>query len=820
MKFTRSGFSGAIWMDIRQVVRQIRKSALFSGVVILLLAAGLGTSTAIFSTVRAVLLTPLPYVDSERLVQIVSRWPKTGDQNEWSAPFRDALDWKATVPAFEDIAMYRYALLNLTDGSQPESLYGVKSTANLFPMLGIQPSIGRWFSAEEDRPDRTHVVILSYDLWRRRFDANPRIIGKVIHLNTEGYEVVGVMPANFNFPMKLAAKVHLPTDQMQFWIPVGADITKEQHGNPNAGVIARLKPSVPPATAAAELEGSCRVLETQYPVTNRGLSAALFSLRSHTVSQVNAPLLALLVATGLILLLTCANIAALLLAKGESNAHELAVRMALGGSFWQVARIPLLQGVILSLCGCLIAIPASAALLRLLISVSPINVPRLPDTRIDPGAIAFGIALSFICGLAVGGLNAFQVLKRSPREALSEGPKSSAGHLPTRLRSSLVIGQVALAVVLVAGAGLMLRTFINLLSVDAGYKPDHVIYAVNVLPPALYRDHAAVELFYKKTLDRLRASPGVQSAAIASGFPLVGQYNTIQVQAAPTKTGDTSKLNADFNEVSPGYIETLGIPVLRGRTIDDNDTAQTANVAVIDGELAKRLWPGQDPLGKLLNIDDPVKPVWRQVIGIIGQTRNRSLDSPPRPNIYIPAAQSMGGINFIVVKSQASPEKAAVLLKNIVSGVDPNQSVFFTQSMSDLVQSSIATRRFLFIALMFFATASLILSATGIYGLVSFIAASRSREVGIRIALGATRMHIAGLVVTQSLRLVTIGIASGLLGSLILSRSLSNLLFGISWVDIQTYLITALLLTFVSIVAAVIPAFRSALLPPMRALRY
>ena len=348
--------------DLRQTIRQVCKAPAFSASVVLVLAAGFGISVAVFSVVRNVLLSPLPYNEPHRLIQIVSWWPKTGDQTHWSAPLRDAVDWKSSVPALRDLAIYRYNLANLTGIGPAESSYGLRVSANLMPMLGVRPQLGSWFSAEYDRPGSAHVIMLSDDLWRRRFHADRYIVGKTIHLDSEGYEVVAVMPKGFNFPLKLGTTALLPTDQMQYWVPLPIDLGKEERGNPNAGVIARLKPGVSLAEAQNQLDAACLRLQQEFPATNSGLSAHLSSLREQTVRQTNTPLLALLAAAGLIVLLTCANIASLLLARGESKSAELAIRMALGGTASRIARLPILQSILLCGCGGLLGIPLAIAI--------------------------------------------------------------------------------------------------------------------------------------------------------------------------------------------------------------------------------------------------------------------------------------------------------------------------------------------------------------------------------------------------------------------------------------------------------------------------
>jgi putative ABC transport system permease protein len=806
--------------DLRIACRQMYKTPVFTTTVVLVLAVGLGVSVAIFSIARKVLLSPLPYNQPDRLVQVVSQWPRTGDQNDWSAPLRDAIDWKTSVPAFQDVAIYRYNLVNLTGSGEPESLYGLRVTGNLLPMLGIRPQLGNWFSSEYERPGNTHVILLSDDLWRRRFHSDPDIVGKTIHLDSEGYEVVGVMPTGFNFPLRLGTTAQLPTDQMQYWMPLTVDLAKEQHGTPNAGVIARLKPGAALGEALAQLQNACGMLQREYPETNRDLSARLSSLRQQTTRQVNAPLLALLAATALILLLACSNIASLLLARGESRASELAVRIALGGSASRVARLPMLQGILLCCLGCLLGLPVAMASMRFLLHLAPVDVPRLANASIDFEAVLFATALALLCGIFVGGLNALQVMNRSPREVLSDASRTSIGRPRTKLRSSLVVSQVALAVILITGAGLLLRTFVNLRSTDIGYRADHVYYGVTVLPPSRYFQFEQRQLFFKQVLDRLRSTPGVEAAAVSTGFPLVGQYDSVKAQSKQSaRNAHDLGISADFNAVSTGYLGAMGVRLLRGRFVTETDTAATPKVAVVDENLASGLWPGENPLGQLINTNDPVKPVWRQVVGVVAPMHNRSLDVAARPGIFVPLDQTTGYVNFIVAKTPANSKEASRLLKNTVASVDSNQGVFFIQSLPDLIANTVAVRHFLFVLLAFFGGAALALSTLGIYGLISFIAASRTREVGIRMALGATRGNIGSLIVSQGIRLALLGEGVGILASAALGHLLSSLLYGVRSFDVETILLTVAILGIATTTATLIPAYRSIRVRPMTALR-
>ncbi|MGA7258626.1 MAG: ADOP family duplicated permease [Terracidiphilus sp.] len=815
-----AGWMEGLRSDLRLACRQLGKAPGFAVVVVLMMAAGIGVSTAIFSIVRNVLLRPLPYRDPGRLVQLVTMSRKTGEQGRWTAPLRDAYDWKTMAPAFRDVAGYRYSLLNLRSGGQVETLYGSAVEANVLPMLGVRPQLGQWFAEGSDWPGAAHQVILSDDMWRREFNADPRIVGKTLQMDNEGYLVLGVMPRGFNFPLRLATSAALPTDQMQYWVPLGLDVAHLPHGDASSGVIARLKDGVTLDQAQEQLQAACLRLEEQYPATNKDLSAVVRSLRQQTVLPVNAPLLALFWAAALVALLTCANIASLLLARGESRAGELAVRMALGGGYWQVARLPLLQGVVVCACGCVLGVPLAMGVLKLLLRLSPIDVPRLANSNIDGRALLFAAGLALLSSIFVGGFNALQVLRRSPQEVLAGSARGYVGQPRTRLRSSMAVIQIALAVVLVSGAGLMLRTFRNLLSADTGYHASHVYYGVTVLRHSRYPQFEQQELFFQKLLNELRAAPGVEAAAVSTGMPFVRQYDGASFEARESARGERgSQLVGDSNSVSPEYMEMMGVKLLAGRLIRESDTADSPKVVVVDQTLANALWPGQSAIGHFLNVDDPAKPVWRQVVGIIAPTRNHSLDEAAFPGVFLPLAQTTGYANFVVVKSHASTAQVAQLLRSAVARLDADQGVFFVQSFSGLIEDTVAVRRFLFIVLAFFGAAALLLAALGIYGLISFIALSRTREVGIRMALGATRADIGKLVVAQGIRLTVMGVAAGVLAFALLGRLLSGLLFGVLSFDAATIAFAAATLGSAAAIAALIPAWRSTRVQPIAALR-
>lgn len=806
--------------DLRQVCRQLGKAPGFAAVVIAMMAMGLGVSTAIFSIVRNVLLNPLPYRDPGRLMQVVSMDSKTGQPLHWTAPLRDAYDWKTMVPAFADVAGYRYSLLNLRSGGQTETLYGSAVAANLLPMLGVRPQLGQWFAEGADRPGAARQVILSDDMWRREFRADPKIVGKSLQMDDESYLIVGVMPKGFNFPLRLATTALLPTDQMQYWVPLPLDLAKWKHGDASSGVIARLRDGMTLEQAQEQLQAACRRIAEQYPETNTDLSAILRSLRQQTVQAVSAPLMALFAAAALLALLACTNIASLLLARGEARAGELAVRMALGGGRWQVARLPLLQGVVVCAAGCALGVPLAMGVLKLLLQMSPIDVPRLANSSIEWRALLFAAGLALLSSVFVGGFNAMQVLRRSPHEVLSGSSRGYVGQPRTRLRSTLAVIQIALAVVLVSGAGLMLRTFRNLLSTDTGYRADHVYYGVTVLRHSRYAQFEQQEPFFRKLLDELRATPGIESAAVSTGMPFVGQYDGALMQARESPaTEPGAGLIGDSNAVTPEYLEMMGVKLIAGRLIQETDAADSPKVVVVDQTLANALWPGRSAIGHFLNVDDPAKPVWRQVVGVIAPTRNHSLDVAAYPSVFLPQVQTTGLANFTVIKSQASTAQVAQMLRSAVASLDAGQGVFFVQSFSDLTADTIAVRRFLFLVLAFFGASALLLAALGIYGLISFLAASRTREVGIRMALGATRGHIGRLVVAQGVRLTLIGIAAGVLAFALLGRLLAGMLYGVPSFDAETVAFASATLASASAIAALIPAWCSTRVQPVTALR-
>jgi putative ABC transport system permease protein len=809
------------WMlDVRSFLRQAVHNPGFTLSVVIVLALGVGISAAMFSIVQVVLLKPLPYPNPRQLVQLESLTRKTGEKYTGVA-YADIMSWQEQSHNFSGMGAYRFSLLNFGRAGQPEALYGLSVSWRVLPLLGVPPALGRWFQPEEDRPGHTHEVILSDDLWQRSLHSDPHVVGTTIRLNNEDYEVIGVMPPGFNFPDRLATSAHLPTTQMQFWRPLGADLSKEVHGSGHAAGIARLKDGVAFDQGVAELDAVSKRLEAEFPQTNSGLGATAIPLFDASVGSVRPALIMLSAAIGLILLIACANLASLLLARGESRRQESTVRLALGASSWRMLRLVITEAQMLAAAGWVTGCMVAVVILRLLLRLAPVNTPRIANARIDLSVVLFAAGLTFILGLFLSIAPMLQLLRRDPAQVLSEAVRgSSTGRGRVRVRNSLVVGEIALALLLVSGTGLLLRSFVNLTSVDLGFSPNKVAMSVISLSSAKYPKRDDKILFFHNLLDRLAAVPGVEVAAASLGLPVSGQYFDAQVRVeGRSPAGSAADLHTDFNEVSPGYFDALSIPLREGRKFTNQDTADSPLVAVIDEQMAHDLWPHEDALGKRISIEESGSLLWREVVGVVGTTRNYALDQPAQPGMYVPAPQGARAPVFIVVRSSGSPDEAIRRVRETVTGIDPEQPLFLASSMPTLLADSISNRQFMLTLLASFGISSLVLAALGIFGVISYTVAQRVREIGIRMALGAQRTDVVKMVLVQALFLIGCGLTIGMTAFLLTSQLLRSFFFGVSGHDPLVLAIVLLCLTLVSVSAAYLPARRAASIDPLRALR-
>ena len=812
-----------MFQDLRYGIRMLLKTPAFTFVAILSLAIGIGANTAIFSIVKSVLIEPLPFAQPDLLLQARYHDQSTGTEDDWVA-HRDLVDWQERSQSFERIGAYRYAMLNFAQDSQPEAIWGLNVTYELLPALGVEPAMGRYFLQEEDQPGRNRVIILSDDLWRRRFAATPDIIGQTIRLSGEGYTVVGVMPPGFNFPLKLATDVRVPSRQMGFWTALGADGNAQSRRNTNCNAILQLKPGIRAERAQAEIDSIAAQLAHEYPETNARRGLRLISLKDQTVGDAHTALVVLLGAVGLVLLMVCANIANLLLARADGRRKEMAIRQALGANRWRLARQALTESLLLASIGGAAGVAFTAWSLKLLLKLSPQNIPRLAESRIDAGALGFALAVTALAGLLFGAFPAW----RASRLNLNEGLKRSASNLSARrasLRSpgnALVTLEIALALALTLGAGLLLNSFARLMRVDPGFRAEGALAAIIVLPRTQYPDASSNIAFFRSVVERLEATPGVEAAGLSNSLPMSGHGNGayLQIEGRERPAADDPSMISAMHLVSPNYLGALGIPLLRGRLLTAHDTADTPAIAVINETAAERFWFGEDPIGKRFRFEQADgREVWRQVVGVVRATHLRRLDELPIAEVYVPIEQTSGRADILVARSAMPQARLAAALRQAVAEVDKDQPVFLTMSMEDLLADSVARQRFSLLVLGVFSALSLLLAALGIYGVVSYGVVQQTREIGIRIALGAQSGDVLRMVVARSMQPVIIGAITGLLAAMTFSRVLASLLYGVTATDPITFAAVSLLLLMVALLACYVPARNATKVDPMTALR-
>lgn len=807
--------------DVRYGLRMLRRSPGFSAVAVLTLALGIGSNVAIFSIVRAVLQPPLPFANPGRLVQIEVRNTKTGAVEPF-AFVRDWADWRDQNRSLQNIGLYRFSLLTASESDQPEALYGVAASASLLPTLGVAPLLGRYFSPEQDVPGNDHFVMLSYDLWQRRYGGDLAIVGKSIRLVGRGatlWQVVGVMPRNFNFPLAIPTSVNPPRRQMAYWIAAGVDARAQKRDGQGCGAIARLRPGVTLQQARADLDGIAARLAAEFPQTNGDRGVSVTSLPEALQGKARPILLMVLLATGLVVLIACANVASMLLARSAARARETAIRLALGAGRGRLVRQWTTETLLLALMGGALGLELANVSRAFLVSLAPPDLPGIEHVRIDFAVLAFTVGVSLLAGLIFGVAPGWHASRTDPQPAL-RGGRGSVGPERRWSRDLLVTGEVALAVLLTVAAGLMIKSFAKLMAVDQGYRADRVLTAIIVLMDGSYPDRAGKVDFYRRLLDELRRIPGVESAGAVTGVPLSGNIpgSSVHIEGAP-ETG-AAQTWSSILPASTDYFATLGIPVLRGRSWTRQEAEGTRLLAVVNNLAAERFWPGQDPLGKRVRIDAQTGSPWLEVIGVVEATRDGSLDTPAGPTVYQPMEQ--GGPftpQFLAVRTSADAAAFAGPLRAAVARVDPRQPVFLVTSMQALQNNSASERRFSVVTLGAFGALALLLAAVGIYGVVSYSVARRTQEIGVRMALGARTGDVARMVLGQGLRTTVAGVAIGVAGAFALTRGMATLLYGVKATDASIFVGVPALLAAVELLACYLPARRAARVDPVEALR-
>jgi putative ABC transport system permease protein len=809
-------FKHTLIQDIRYAIRTLRKQPAFTAVVVLTLALGIGVNAAIFSVVNAVLLRPLPFSQSEQLVTVRMANPRMGGDN-MPLCVADFLDWRAQNQVFQDVAAYTDNWVSLTGNREPERLKGVGVTAGFFSTLRVTPLLGRTFSPGEDAPNGPPLVILSQRLWQRSFGSDPQIIGKPITLNGRSRTVVGVMADSFAFP---------PTDEQS--LPGDIDVWVLQTLTPPTRRgpyylrgIARLKPDASLQQANADLNNIALRIRQNNPVTNAETTFVSRSLKDAIVGDVGRTLFVLFGAVAFVLLIASLNVANLSLSRAASRGSEIAIRIALGAGRRRIVRQLLTESLLLATAGAAGSVLLGWWGIELLRTIGSNNLPRLNEVSIDARVLAFTAFLSLVSCLLFGLVPAWQASRVGLSQYLSKAPQArSGGPTWSRTRKLLVIAEVALSIVLLAGAGLMLNSFLRLKHVSPGFAPERILTTEISLPSTRYKERAEINSFYEQLITRIRNLPGVEAAGIGMSLPpnLLSISDTFTIEGAPLGESETS---SPVVIVSSGYFEALGIPLLAGRNFTEADRADKPQVVVINESFARRFFPHESPLGKRMKIGGPERPnnPWMEIVGVVGDVKYAGLDVAAEPAHYEYYQQVPWSGTYIVVRSSLEPQPLASSVRQAVWSLDRDLPIANVHTMEDLLSESVARARFRTFVFLVLGTLAIVLAVTGIYGVISYLVSQRTREIGIRVALGAQRRTVLKLIIRQGMSLALVGAAIGLVAAFVLTRLMRGLLYGVEATDPLTFASITILLLLVSVAACWIPARRAAKVDPLVALR-
>ena len=795
--------------DLRFGLRMLFKNPGFTFAALVTLALGIASSTAIFSVIDGVLLRPLPYPDSEKIMYVTPTTRSTGEPGGSSAP-ANYLDWAAQNGVFSHMAAARGERLNLSDGDRPETVRGTMTTSSLFPLFGVSPVLGRTLLPSDEQPGHNRVVVLSSEVWVRRYASDRGIIGREISLNNEPHTVVGVMPPNF-----------MPDNYGELWVPsafgvptnsVRPNVDPRQVRSSNyLDVFARLKPGADLAQARAEMDAISRRLEVQYPVDNRDVGVRVTPLHEQVVGRFRPVLLLLFAAVGFLLFIGCANVANLLLARAATRSREISIRAAMGASRYRLIRQLLTESVLLSVIGGLLGAVLAAWAIPLLMAMAPPALQNFKEIGLNGQVLAFSLGVSVITGLLFGLVPALSHSSANPAESLKQGERGSTGG-GNRRRAFLIATEVGLSLILLIGAGLMIKSFANLTKVDPGFNPNRLlIFSISV---SATDDEDRQIQFYQQIIQRLTGVPGVERVAAVSRLPFSGGNSNRTFN----RPGSTKEDRADIRIATPDYFQTMGIPHLRGRNFTEHDGKGAPLVAIINDAAAKEIFPGEDPIGQYIENYGP-KDEKLQVVGVVGNVRHLALETAPRPELYEPLGQGMWPSLTIAVRT--APENSLTILPAVQEAVwSVNKSVPLgnPRTMNDLIARTLLQKKFTMLLLTIFAGTALLLAAIGLYGVISYSVAQRTRELGIRIALGAQKSDVLRLILRQGMTLVAAGIIFGVAASIGLTRLMATLLYGVSATDPLTFFALSIALLVVAFLACWLPARRASTVDPIVAL--
>jgi len=794
--------------DLRFAFRQLLKDPSFTAVAVLTLALGIGANTALFSVVNAVLLRPLPYDEPGRLVQAFEA-PQPGQRN--AASPGAFLDWKEHATVFESLSLRQEIAMNLTGDGDPERIHGLGMSAGGLEILRARPWWGRLFAPDEDQPGKDKVVVLSHEFWQRRFGGETNVVGRAIRLNDESYTVVGILPPYF-----------LPWDKKEFVVPAAiAPSDANQRSAHWIEVIGRLKPGVTVEQAGAEMNALMSRLKSLYPPHKKDWGVTLVSIQEQLTGDIRPTLLVLLGAVGCVLLIACANVANLLLARASSRQREMAIRSALGATRGRVIRQLLVESVLLSAMGAGCGLVLAAWSVSAVTQAEAVSLPRAQEIGLDLRALGFTVLLSLVAGLAFGLAPAFHAARPNLGFALKDGTRGSGEGSGNRMRSGLIVAEVALSLILLVGAGLLLNSFYRLVQVPPGIDPHNVLTFQVPLPEKKYPDAAHRTAFFDQVLERVRSLPGVEAAGVVRKLPLGGWPDTSSFSIIGRPDQPPAGHLTDFDFCTSDYFRVVGIPLLRGRTFGPRDKPGAPGVVLINEALARKHFPNEDPLGKRIHLEvfaGKLDEGW-EIVGVVGDVRQRGLADDAKPCVYRPQSFGFWGGESLVIRTSSSPLSLAEAARKAVLEVDPAQPVVAVRTLEQVVGASIAQRRFVLMLLGGFAGGALLLTAIGLYGVIAYAVSRRTREIGIRMALGATRRSVLGLVLGGGIKLAVLGVAVGVVGALALSRALATLLYEVRPTDPLTFAEVSLILLLVALLACWLPARRAARVDPMEALR-
>lgn len=804
---------GSLLRDLRLSARSLWKRPGFTAVIVATLAVGIAANTTIFSTINALLIKPLPFPDPERIVAVWDKLPSRGvERNEVAVA--NYLDWRAQTKSFENLGVYRWWSTNLTGGETPERVQGFLVTANFLDIVGVKPMLGRGFSSEENEPGKDSVALLTYSLWQRRFGGDRNIVNKIISTNGVQRTVIGVMPPGFNYPK--GAEIYAP-------LSFTPELSRNR-GNHSYLGIGRLKPGTTIQTAQAELDIIAGQLEKQYAETNTGRGVVIYPVLQDTVRDYATALWIMMAAVGFVLLIGCANVANLMLSRAAGRQREVALRMALGASRYRIIRQLLTESVMLGIAGGALGILLAYWGIDLIRTANPGEAARFApgwsELGINLPVLGFTLLISIFSGVLFGLAPALQLSKPDLNNALKEGTQQST---PTshRLRALLVVSEVALSLMLLVSAGLLLRSFMQLVKADPGFDPENLMTMNIVLPVAKYKEESQRADFYQELVRRVQELPGITSAAVVNHLPLGGSNSSTNflIEGTPDPPPGQEFLGR-YRVCSPNFFQTMGIRLREGRFFTEQDRAGATPVIIVNETLAKKYWPNSDPIGKRMRYTGPLQEnPWMQVVGVVQDVKHQ-MNLPVSADFYVPHAQDAWLSMVLVAKTKVEPAAMAAPIREQVWAIDKDQPVFDVHTMNEVRAISLALHSFSSVMLSVFAGLALLLAAIGIYGVMAFTVTQRTHEIGIRMALGARTVDVLKLMLRNGMSQAMLGVVVGLVGAYGLTRVLASLLFGVKPTDAVTFSIVTAGLLVVAFLACYIPARRATRIDPLVALRY